>query len=257
MDTKGLRMHVHAIDDLSAEWHVSHAQMRLWLSTGRLFARVWLPVMSVYEQIEVNGDRQLRLCHWEGYIDLSRHYCHRVFRTGQVDLREIVCSESKKQYVLPEAADSIVITLNDLVVSEDECVRFLGELSDQGIVLENATHGLRSKSANEIQSVDTAFKIVRFQGEDYRFGDLQAKILCLLRDAALRGDPWQNGKRLLAQAGSQSFTLSNVFKRNPIWRELILSDGRGSYRIDPRWVRPSDKKAPLVRGKNWISPVDS
>ncbi|MBB5354041.1 hypothetical protein HNR46_004313 [Haloferula luteola] len=53
----------------------------------------------------------------------------------------------------------------------------------------------------------------------------------LLFQAAKDGKPWLNGKQLLHDGGSQSYTLSNLFKRKPVWRKLIHSDGRGYYRM--------------------------
>jgi hypothetical protein len=85
-------------------------------------------------------------------------------------------------------------------------------------------------------AIDPTYRIVRINDRDYRFGETQARVLRLLSEAAYKGEPWQNGKHLLRLAGSQSFSLSNLFKRHSVWRELVLSNKRGFYRLNERFL---------------------
>lgn len=76
---------------------------------------------------------------------------------------------------------------------------------------------------------------------DYRFvqlgelsltlGQVQARIVRQLHKAGRAGDGWCSGKAVLADAGSASKRMQDVFKSQPRWRELIESDRHGHYRL--------------------------
>lgn len=241
---------IFVLEDLRQSWQASTGDLRHWLVQGALVCNVWLPVMSVFKVVDFAGMSELgevgQLCHWEGYVPLTRHCCHRLFKRKKAYLREFACSRTSQRYVLPDSADAVDVELMDLVVFDEERLRFERSLEVREPL--KATAGLSADQTfrlrGESRSVDSSFKIVSYRGEEYRFGDMQANILRLLRDAAMRGEPWQSGKLLLHKAGSQSFALSNVFKRHPIWRELIHSDRRGSYRLAQSWLTVSNQQFP-------------
>lgn len=229
----------HSLADLRSRWATSLSDLRHWLTAGYLKAHVWLPVMSVYKMlgaVETAGPTAgADLCHWEGYVPLSQHSCYRLFRQGRVCLRQFTCEQSGARYSLPETAEPFVVSVDEIVILEEECADF------------EAAYGLRKQSEETARALasdcqtgsgrffsDSSFKIIRKDEDQYILGNMQAAILRELYQCAQDGEPWQSGKLLLRKVGSQSFTLSNVFKRNPIWRELVLSDGRGGYRIDPK-----------------------
>lgn len=236
----------YALSDLKICWKVRSSDLQQWLSDGDLQAHVWLPVMSAYKMLEsAEGETYRRiweLCHWEGYVPISRHFCHRLFRHGRVRLREFESCPSGERYSLPETAEDLVIELEDLVVLEKERLRFEDSHCLSGMCDEIEPFKPHSQDAETDAggfSADSAFKIIRYEGNEYRLGDMQAKVLLQLYESAKDGEPWQSGKRLLEQAGSQSFTLSNLFKRNPVWRKVVLSDGRGAYRLSHKLTRIS------------------
>ncbi|MCH6256805.1 hypothetical protein MLD52_09625 [Puniceicoccaceae bacterium K14] len=229
---------VFVLEDLRQCWEVSVGELRQWLTEGKLVSNIWLPVMSVYKAREVVDNSETKivreLCHWEGYIPLSRHFCYGLFKRGKAYLREFACGQSKQRFSLPDSAESIDVELLDLMVFKEERLRF--EREHQARLRICSLLDVANESEVRFFAKDSFFKTVHWNGEDYYFGNMQSNILCLLRDAANRGEPWQSGKRLLHEVGSQSFSLSNVFKHNPIWRELIISDRRGLYRLDRKWL---------------------
>lgn len=83
---------------------------------------------------------------------------------------------------------------------------------------------------------DTSFRHITFQGHNFVFGPIQAKIVRQLYRAGLHGHPWQHGQRVLEKAGSESFKFKNMFARQRLWRRLIISDGRGMFRLHPDFV---------------------
>jgi hypothetical protein len=213
------------------------SDLRQWLSEGVMTPVIWLPVMSVVELTIESGRETDALRHWKGYVRMSEHQCRRVFRHGLIALREFSTLDGERSFRLPETSDDWIITLEDLVILEAERKRMEGKypglLNQHRSEAETKAPISTSPVANVI---DPTYRIVRVDGQEYRFGEIQAKILRRLADAANAGEPWQSGKVLLSEADSQSFSLGNLFKRNPVWRELIVSNRRGFYRLNERFI---------------------
>ena len=75
------------------------------------------------------------------------------------------------------------------------------------------------------------FTKVRVSGEWHSFGPKQAAVLRLLKIASGTDDPWRDGKRLLDDVGSTTVRIADLFKRRPVWRQLVQANGKGSYRF--------------------------
>jgi len=58
------------------------------------------------------------------------------------------------------------------------------------------------------------------------------QIVRRLHEAHLAGDPWLNGKLLLAECNYGSMYMGDIWRRHPGWRELIASNRRGLYRLN-------------------------
>lgn len=86
------------------------------------------------------------------------------------------------------------------------------------------------EEATFIHSAD--YLEVRCNGCRFKLGPIQAEVVRALHEAALAGEPWQNGKAIRHGAGSRSLRMADVFKSQKNWRRLIRSDRRGGYRLD-------------------------
>lgn len=243
----------YSLNDIEKLWHADPSDLKQWLMHGQLKAHIWLPMMSVYEiREETEGARIIitkQLQHWEGYTPLYPHHCRKIFKSGTVYLREFLCAEENSKLALPDTAESLRFCIDDLVILNEERRRFedLHHIKETSVCNVKII-GRVGKTQPVIKKMDydPTFKKVVFNGQKHNFGDIQADIIRQLYEAALDGKPWQNGKQLLAKAGSQSFTLSNIFKRNPLWRHLIISDGRGSYRLDEGFVSSIADHQPIT-----------
>lgn len=208
------------LNELAIEWRVGTGKMKRWLMSGILKPHFWLPVLSVVERMPSTAKGGIgKLRHYEGFVPLSGQHCQRLFRSGKLTLRSFKGREVDHYLELPDSSDDILVQSDDLLVLDTDKASFEREYI----------------SVNDTPSIDPGFRTIRIEGETYRFGDIQSAILSTLHEAALNGEPWQNGKQLLHSVGSESFTLSNVFKHKPIWRKLIESDGRGFYRLAPEF----------------------
>jgi DNA-binding response OmpR family regulator len=71
-------------------------------------------------------------------------------------------------------------------------------------------------------------------GERYYFtGDIQRAAIGILHAAAQTDKPWMRGKIVLKEARSSdlSMRMVNLFGRHPAWGEVLISNGRGRYRL--------------------------
>lgn len=237
----------YSLSDIQTAWQISSSDIRQWLMHGQIRANVWLPLMSVYEiKEQAEGNRIIltkELRHWEGYTPLYPHHCRTLFRSGKVYLRDFLCPANNSKLALPETAESMRFCLDDLVILNVDRRDFekLYHISETSVCNVKII-GRVGKTQPIIKSTDydPTFRKIVFNGQKYSFGDIQADVIRQLYEAALTGNPWQNGKQILAKAGSQSFTLSNIFKRNPLWRHLIISDGRGMYRLHESFIASVD-----------------
>jgi DNA-binding response OmpR family regulator len=77
------------------------------------------------------------------------------------------------------------------------------------------------------------YREVWFRGDLFMFGELQAKVIRHLHEAWKSGSPWVAGKAILRRVGSDDVAakLANLFRRHPAWQRLLLSNGRGLYRL--------------------------
>lgn len=158
---------------------------------------------------------------FNGLLDLHVQDVFQLFRLGEA---------SVTRFRTPKAAyacfwgsrEKLSIRKADLVLRREERDRFEARTGFLG-KLEVKPAGAFHTSAD--------YQSVRCNGRDFRLGPIQAQVVRILQSAALRGEPWQSGKAVLAKAGSRSLKMADVFKSKKDWPLLIESNGRGSYRI--------------------------
>lgn len=225
----------YTLADIEGRWPTSASDVRYRIISGELRGATWLPVMSVFERNADDGpeNEQSTLCHWEGHIQLSGHQCRRLFKHGRIALREFHSFNGERYFQLPEPADDIIVSLDDLVILEEERMRFEAKYSSNPPTSHQPPGARSSPLKNRHLGIviESSYRTVHADGSEYHLGEIQANVLRLLFEAAQQGKPWQSGKALLHAAGSQSYSLSNVFKRHPLWKKLIQSDRRGFYRL--------------------------
>ena len=98
-------------------------------------------------------------------------------------------------------------------------------------------HSVSSKSTENQQKenefeYNADFTHISCNGYIYTLGMLQANVVKILCEASQTDNPWVYGKVALYDAGSTMSKISALFRNVPDWRELILSDGRGQYRLN-------------------------
>lgn len=160
--------------------------------------------------------------HYNGLLDLHARDAFQLFRCGEVNLTDFRIPGADYA-TLCEDAVPVLVMIGDLLIRRDERDRFeiANGFSGTGASIEEPTF---------IASSD--YQEVRCNGSRFKLGPIQAEVIRTLHEAALAGDPWQNGKTVLSSAGSKSLRMADVFKSQTNWRHLIRSDRRGGYRLN-------------------------
>lgn len=151
-----------------------------------------------------------------------------LFRIRQEEAAKIDCFMPFNDYQYVQVAEDtgdLYFKIDDLVIEVDEYKRFAAEHGLDDEIATNDNHASFLQENN--------FRIVRLNGLSWNLGDIQAQVVQKLYEAATTTDnPWMNGKRVLQEAGSGAFRMRDLFGSQPNWQKLILSDGRGHYRLN-------------------------
>lgn len=191
----------------------------------RLSVRVFgLPIEFGDHEITDDGRRYdvpVDRKHYSGLLDLHARDAFRLFRCGEVALTQFRIPRADYASLWDDA-EPVLFMIGDLLLRREERDRFEAESGFSGIRTEVAQPGFMA-------SAD--YMNVHSLGRDYRLGPIQAQVVRVLHVAALARTPWISGKTILSSAGSKSLKMSDVFKSQAHWRDLIQSNQRGLYRL--------------------------
>lgn len=227
------------LQSLLTRWGVPQEDVYYAIENGALNTCVWLPLRYlergviknrkfIYEQHEHKG----------GFVGVRPQDFHRICSCGCCKLR-LFRSTTGEGYILRMVDEppqpSIAVRISDLVVLEKDRKKFE---ETYNIKADNVLDFVKEPAAPEF-SASRDYRHITFEGEDYQLGDVQAQIIEQLYDASLTDNPWVHGKTLIHVAGSRAIRLRDLFKNKSKWRDLIISDARGRYRLN---VKADEKK---------------
>lgn len=219
-----------ALEELEERWEVPQRDLVYLAENGLLKVSVRLYGVHLeqgsYE--EVDEGQWCSIPHsqapFHGLQDLCTHDAYRLFHEGALRIDRFDAPRDRYCVVLrPE--DGIMIRKDELVVRREERDRA------------EARHGLggTQRTSGIVFEQRHDFSEIVLGERTFVLGQIQARVVRILHEAAMRGVPWQPGKAVLAEAGSSCTRLSDLFKRQPEWRKLIQSDQRGRYRLNIRF----------------------
>lgn len=216
---------------LQRVWQVSQEDAYYAVENGLLKTAVWLPLRYVERGVIKNRKFIYeRHEHLEGFVGVRPEDSRQIFSNGRAKLRMFhsVCDESRilrLAYEPPQPAVSVRIS--DLIVLQEHREQF-----ECSYHLASTEASACTTKPNRQFEPSSDYRHVRFKDTDYHFGDVQAKILEMLHDASRSRNPWVHGKTLIYESGSQAIRLRDVFKHKRDWRDLIISNDRGYYRLN-------------------------
>lgn len=171
-----------------------------------------------------------------------------IFRDEQAEVRAFRSQQPNTYMHIRSDVTAIVVRRDDLIVTREERDRFERE------------HGA-SAPIDALPDAEFAhnedFTKVRVAGQWHSFGPKQAAVLRLLKLASEGDDPWRDGKRLLGDVGATTLRLADLFKRRPVWRQLVQADGKGCYRFTATALSPERRRISLFRGTGRVLPRES
>ena len=119
----------------------------------------------------------------------------------------------------------IFVKPNEIVISRAERDRFE---KIHGITVLNK---LQKKTRGAFFQ-ENDFRVVYIGDTEWALSPTQAIVVKQLYEAAQTPDPWMNGKMLLHKAEAESFRMRDIFKSLKAWKDLVISDGRGYYKLN-------------------------
>jgi hypothetical protein len=219
-----------ALEEVGEHWGVPFRDLVYLAENGLLKVSVRLYDVlieqGVYEEIDTG--RWCRIPEeqgpFRGLLDLRAEDAYRLFREGACRIHWFDAPGQSYCFVL-QPDDGILLRREELVVRREERDRA------------EARHGLggEPKTSEILFAQRRDYSEVTLGDRTFKFGPIQARVVCLLHEAAESGSPWRCGKVVLAEAGSSCTRLSDLFKTQPHWRRLIQSDRRGCYRLNTKF----------------------
>jgi hypothetical protein len=215
------------LEEIEERWGLPRRDLVYMYENGliklsiRLFG-VWLE-FGHYEELGGGhwGRMPVDRSYFNGFQDLGEHDVFRLFRDGTVEVSRFPAPERGYCYVV-EPSKAIAVRQVDVIIRREERDRAEGQYD----IGPKAGHPAFSPA-----DFITENGQVRLGDRVYHLGPVQAQIVTILRRAAETDNPWCVGKSVLREAGSGCTRLSDIFKSQPLWRELIESDGKGRYRL--------------------------
>jgi hypothetical protein len=178
-----------------------------WGEYERLGTRCWFPVVT-------------RKGLHSGLLELIETDVIKLLKLGQVSV-EYFHAENPNYCKVAEGDDPIDVHLADLLFRDEERIRA------EKWMLSTSANPQKSRALTQTND----YQRVSYNGLELHFGPVQAAIVAILHQAFLDDSPWCSGKAILERAGSVSPRMADVFKSQPHWRKLIISDRRGLYRL--------------------------
>lgn len=158
-----------------------------------------------------------------------------IFRGGEAEVRAFQTALPNTFLRVAPGLPALVVRRDDLIVTREERDRF------------ERQHGPDEAAREPTTWHSDDFTSARVAGEWHSFGPKQAAVLRLLHAAAATDRPWCDGKRLLQDASASTMRMVDLFKRKPEWRQLVLADGKGRYRLNPDLLAREGRRVQLFR----------
>ncbi len=223
------------LEEIEERWRMRRRDLVYYAENGllELSARV---VEVVLERGAIEEGPDGRWCRvpdgagpYTGLLALRERDLMEVFRNQGFHVRSF--RAAKGRYCEVRApAEGVRVQPDDLVVARAERDRFEQE---HGLAASGARGAEDARPPRAIRfSQRNDYAEVTLDGRTFRLGPCQAAVVRLLHEASRTSSPWLPGKVVLSRAGSCGTRMRDLFKTQPHWRELILSNGRGMYRLN-------------------------
>jgi hypothetical protein len=215
----------YTLQEVTAAWEMPRHDVAYLAETDRMRLTVRVCRLHIERgEIESHPD-----CGWHtipheqarytGLLDITAQDAQLIMRNGSTEIQAFHAPDEHYCHVM-DPSEPVTIHEADLLIRAEERAR-----------LEQVGGKPEKVHAPELFSHDISYQHVTCGGRRYRFGKIQARIIRQLHQASMTSQPWCKGSELIDKSQSRCYRLVDVFKSQQHWRELIESDGRGSYKL--------------------------
>lgn len=213
------------LEEITERWHVRTHDLAYMAENGELRVSTRLEGARLERgTLEVANGQSFRIPYrqdwFSGILDLRRSDAFRVFRDGQARIVHFG-AEGAEYAALVEPTAPLDVRLEHLVMRRSERDRVEAFHGEAGASVADGIAFQHSEDFRQIRCGDLRLSL----------GQVQANVVRVLHESSRIDDGWRHGKAVLAEAGSTSNRMSDVFKSQPRWRELIESDRYRKYRL--------------------------
>lgn len=213
----------YALSELQMAWEMADHDVQYLALTGDLKLTIMVHGVHLTSRLPGWGYRHGKIPRtYSGILDLKIRDADYVLRHGEAAIYKFAMPNGDKGQLVEEGG-RITVRREDLLVTHDQ-----REHVERNILMLHEPVAL-PVSAELEYSWD--YRRVELGGETFSLGPKQARIVALLHRALMEGDPWRTGRQLLDHAGSSADRVRDLFKSQSDWTKLIVSDGRGLYRL--------------------------
>lgn len=229
--------------ELATRWNTDLRDIQYYGENGLLEICVKYQTLKVAlgEYVMIKGDGLTKV---QRKIKLSPapHPLHPVdvYRVFQAEGAPVTITRLKTndalKFITIHHEEGVPVSSDDMVVTKKERQRF--EMKYQITPFEGEHYPIFS-ARNHCSEI-------YIRGEHHNFGPVQARIIEQLYEASLSNEPWIHGKELLRNAGSAGLRIAGLFNHHKGWREVILSNKRGYYRLNVPLLDEAKEKCQLT-----------
>lgn len=215
-----------SLNEVSVRWNRKVKDVEYCIENGLLAAHIKVCSIKLETQSNANTVSE---CEFTGCKRLKPEDCHILFRHYKRAIYGFFNDNTslEERLVHPER----------LIISKVDLIIFLKDIQSferkYNLNYEETQLPLWDNNQPEpIQNVAISndCDIFRIGKDFYTFGPIQARIIKELQKAATTPNPWLLGKNLLADSGSRTQHLKDLFKSHPILPRLKYK-AKGYYRL--------------------------
>ncbi len=213
----------YALAELQAAWDMPDQDVYYFAMAGQLKLTFIVHDIEVSSPLPLIAFRNRKIDRsYSGILDLKVGDADTILRTGSAEVWAFEMPNGDHGHLV-SVDDKILVRREELLVTDDQ-----REHVEQNIL---KLHEPVAPPVCAEMEYSWDYRRVQLGGATFSLGPKQARIVGLLHRAHMEGEPWRTGRQLLDHAGSSADRVRDLFKSQSDWTKLIVSDGRGLYRL--------------------------
>jgi hypothetical protein len=211
----------YTLVELQEAWEMPDQDIQYLIATGRLKLSIVVysqTLVTVPPGPHLPTDSKRRV--YSGMLDLNPSDAVTILRKGEAPIACFSMPDGQSGHFPYYFRDQTVSKVDELMVRHAERER-----------VERQWLASRASDGPGIFGHSADYRSVHMRDAKFTLGPKQAGVIEQLHRAHMLGQPWCSGRDLLDHVGSEGDRLRDLFKSKSTWSSLILSDGRGLYRL--------------------------